>query len=469
MSRKLVLCAVTVALLCFSSSTPAAADGAVYFPVESPSGVSETWIYATNDGNQPETVTVRFIPILQDGTKSGAEEKTFEVRARRTGVLKDAVAPGQVGLLEVQAPDHVSVSARLTETGAADDDVPFARVPIISTRTASEGGVPLDLLGFQRLGSGQVVSDVRLVNLSPSPNPCQAEVFRGDGENLWGTILLGELNPLSLVPFDDFLVALGELQSNTMRVRFQCDDTFYAFGAIRESNGTHMSFIQPSAAIGVEGVPVPGEEPPGGGGGGGGGSSACVDADICFERQGLFHHARRGDAHEPLELPIPPGQYRKIHLNVDILNAGPPNLRGSSYVEQLVFWLAVTNHYNLYGFVRLRNAGPGFELSNTHGVGVPFANKVKQTTGLHWPFGQTYNFDYVYDAENRRIALTVKNSSGNVVGSLQGTANVNRITMPSASHEIFHLVFGYNEGRENKNEYISNGWQYRNLSVGIYR
>lgn len=468
MSRKLVLCAVAVALLAFSVATRAKAASAVYFPVESLTGISETWLHVTNNGDGIQSVTTRFIPIFQDGTKAGAEKKTFHVASERTRVVKDAVPPGQVGLLEVVAPADVSVAAWLSETGAPDQGVPVEGLPIISSRTVADGGSVLDLVGFRRLDTGEVVSDVRLVNLSSEPNSCQAQIFRGNGTNPWGTVLLGAAPALTVLPFDDFLLALGELNSDNIRVRFECEGAFYAYGAVRDPERGTVSFIQPSVPVALEGLAIPGDEG-GGGGGGGSNSNACVNADICFERKGTFHTARSGDGHEALQLPIPPGQYSKLHLNVDILNAGPPNVRGGGYVEQLVFWLAVTNHYNLYGFVRLRNAGPGFELSNTHGVGVPYAGKTKQATGMSWPFGQTYNFDYVYDAGNRSVALTVRNAQGNVVASLQAPTNVSRVTMPSAAHEVFHLVFGYNEGRENKNEYVSYGWKYSNLAVGAYR
>lgn len=465
MSRKLVLCALTVALLGFSVASSVQAANTVYFPVEAPSGISETWIYATNNSNTLQAVTTRFIPIFRDGTEGAGEGDTVHVAGGRTRVITDAVAPGSIGLLEVTSPGDVNVSARLTEVGAGEDDVPAGVVPTISSLTAAEGGDFQDLLGFQRLVSGRVVSDVRLINLSSEANGCQAQVFRGNGESPWGTVLLGELTPLTMVPFDDFLDALQELQGNNVRVRFECEGPFYAYGVIRERAGGPLTFVEPSTPIAQAGLLAPGDEPDGGGSG----ASACVDSDFCFERKGVFHTARRGDADEDLRMPVPPGDYRKLHVNVDVFNGGPPNLRTGGYSEQLVFWLAVTNHYNLYGFVRLRNPGPGFELSNTHGVRIPFEGKLKQTTGMNWPFGKTYNFDYVYDAANRSITLTVRNAQGNVVSRIQSSTNVSRVTMPSASHETFHLVFGYNEGRHNKHEYSSYGWKYSNLSVGFYR
>ncbi|MDX1631699.1 MAG: hypothetical protein R3234_07550 [Thermoanaerobaculia bacterium] len=193
----------------------------------------------------------------------------------------------------------------------------------------------------------------------------------------------------------------------------------------------------------------------------------CVsEADVCFQREGVFHHAVPGNPEEKILLPVPPGTYHRIRVSFDAMNGGPLEERGTRYIEQLIFWLAVRGDRQRYGFVRLRRTGPNYQLNVSHGVGTPFEKKIVHKTRLYFPFGTVYHWDYLYDAANRTLLLTVTDPSGKRVARVKGVPNVSRIVRPRG-HD-FHLNFGYG-ARPNENEYRSFGWKFSDLVVEVFQ
>ncbi|MDX1631664.1 MAG: hypothetical protein R3234_07375, partial [Thermoanaerobaculia bacterium] len=261
-----------------------------------------------------------------------------------------------------------------------------------------------------------------------------------------------QITPLTVLPFSDAPAALNKVEAEDMRASVTCDAPFYAWATVTDGSARQAVFVTP--ARGNSTLQPPGSE-----------ASCSPAADICFERAGLFHRPVPGDPEEKMLLPVPPGEYRSIRVSFDAMNGGPLGYRGTRYVEQLMFWLAVRGDRQRYGFVRLRNIGPDYELNVSHGVGTRFEDKIVHRTGLFFPFGAVYHWDYLYDAENRSLILTVTDQAGNTVARVEGIPNVDRITRPEGWD--FHLNFGYGK-RPNDNEYRSLGWEFSNLVVEVY-
>lgn len=458
MLRKLAICAALLAVLSLASGTPVLAQSAFYVPAEFENPLDETWILLTNTGNKGAKVTLRFIGQRVDGTNGEDEGMEVTVPAGQTKVIRNAAPPGGVGLIEVVSSGEIRVSTRLAKQGGLIRDLPTDRPPVITTENAAAANGTLDLVGLQREVTGSTITDVRLVNLGHGEANCTAQVFRADGAQLWGTFHFDKVTPLSVITFDDALLALNEVDGVNVRIRFSCSDRFYAFATLVDPVSQRLVFVTPADSVLELGLGIPG------GDGGGGNLNCAPGTTLCYQIPGLAFRAVKGNETTGRVFPVPAGTYEKIHVQFTLKNGGW-SPRGSQ-LRYMIIWLGKDGkNRDMVGFSFVE--GPNRNQATLrHGFNSEHSDKLKVSDRLEWPEGATYLVDYVYDTVSRSIVHEVRRLDGTVLSRIVSKPDINRIRWDKAGN----ITAGF--GNEDKNlagkEPFQIGWEWRDFLLEIW-
>ncbi len=414
---------------------------------------TEVWI--SNTGNKAASFSTYFIPALADGTQrdAGAQPDTTRIAAGATKLLKPSIQPGTVGMLEIDGDDGIVASSRLV------GDHPFfgaglgAGVPVISMENLIPAGEEADILGWQR-EPDKVLTDFGLINLGQDASQCTVRVYRGNAEQIQGTVLL-TLQPLSNVFFPDALAILQQPEISNVRLSVSCDQDFYPFSTVRDLETGEVRFLAPSAraAAGLD-PPGPGGDPA---------PSCAGGADVCFSKEGTFFTPTVRDDYRRVSVPVPAGSYSSLHFRVEVFNGG---WTAPTSGLNLCFWLAKAGrHFNLYGFAGFKGPNRNTILFR-HGIGIPAGDKAKFEDHFVSTPGKTYIFDYVYNPAQRILDLKILDPDGKVLHEIRDKPNVKSIDI-SAGEDItadFSNVLG-----ANANEPPSYGWHYSNFLLEVFK
>lgn len=175
-------------------------------------------------------------------------------------------------------------------------------------------------------------------------------------------------------------------------------------------------------------------------------------------RPGVFHRPEPGRPVERVVFPVPPGEYRSISLGVTVTHGGwaAANPGGTHNI----FWLARDRNRDLFGYANIRGRR---ELFVRYGIGTRQPQKAKISTRANFIPGETYRFEYIYDAAGGRVELTVRRGSQQVA-RLRGVPD--RRVVRVRQGQRFLIDFGFT-GRDNPNEPASYGWVFRDLRVEV--
>ncbi len=431
--------------------------GTVYVPFTTDVDLADiglsTEVWLANTGNQPTNFSVYFIPALTDGTQRDAHAKPDLTRIEpgESMLMRPAIRPGTVGMLEINGPAAIVASSRLVGSHPVFGESLGSDVPVISKENMIPAGQEADLQGWEREPNKRI-TDFGLVNLGHESAQCTLRAFKENGDQIQSTVLL-PLLPLSNVFFPDALGVLQVSKIDNAHLSVTCDQDFFPFATIRDVETGEVRFVQPSARA-ADGFEPPAASDPA--------PAACSDgADVCFTRQGTFFTPTVKDDYDRESFQLPPGSYSSLHFRVEVYNGGwfPPTSG-----LNLCFWLAKAGrHFNLFGFAGLKGPSRNTILFR-HGIGIPAGAKAKFEQGFASTPGKTYIFDYVYNPGAKMLDLKILDPAGHVLHEIKDRPNVSSIVINSG--ENITADFSNRLGI-NANEPPSYGWHYSNLLLEL--
>jgi hypothetical protein len=435
----------------FASATSAFA-GTVYVPLAMDGEIGgtryQTQVWLANRSTVARRVETMFLETGQDGTaRQGKVPGSVRVLNGASFLLGGVAPANKTGMLELAGPDPLVVTARLVGPSGLG-----ATIPVVSSENLIAAGDSAHLLGLQR--DGARVSNLGVINLGKQPAQCFLQRFRAGGDSIGNTVQ-ATLPPLSHRQVDDLLAP--ETGLSAARATVSCNQPFYAYTVTYQAQTGELLISGPAAGTDSE------LETPGGGGGPAG--ALCGPAQAgrrCFDQPGTFFIPSRSVPTKRIELPIPNKiEYKKATVDIDV-TIGPWFAKRPDGIHNF-FWFAQGTNPDRIGYANVR--GPGRNLVYVvHHIGYPKEVEGFRLTG-NYPMqvGATYHISFSYDAANRLVEFTVKNSSGQVVVS--GTnSQVGTRRLFTTTHKYL-IDFGLHDEAADAPTY---GWKYANLKVQFF-
>lgn len=436
--------------LLFGTAATAAFAGTVYVPLATNTALGatqyQTEVWVSNRGTVVRRFDALFIEAGKDGTaRAGLTPASVRVTNGATFLLGGAAPQSKTGMLEISGPDPLVVSARLTGARGVG-----TAIPVVSSENLVPAGQTASLLGLQR--DSERIANLAVLNLGRQAATCTLQLVRSGGEPI-GTAVQVTLPPLSNRLFGDVLAP--ETNISAARASINCNQQFYAYSA---------TFHLPSGQASVSGpaVGTDSELTAPGGGVSGPLCGAARPGVRCFDQAGVFFTPLRGNPTKRIELPFPNKvEYKKATVSLDV-TLGPWFAKQPDRIHNL-FWFAQGTNPDRIGYANVR--GPGRNLVYVvHHIGYPKEVEGFRLQGNHaMQPGQTYNIFYSYDAANKLVEFTVKNSSGQVVVHDTNT-QVGTRRLFTTTHRYL-IDFGLHDEAADAPTY---NWKYANLKIEMF-
>jgi hypothetical protein len=435
--------APTLSLLALLAS--AAHAGTVYVPLPGNLTVgSAAWeqvVFVSNGGAQNASFSELALRGDTDGTVRPPSPTSQALPAKQgTGLALDAASQG---LLELAGPDDLTFSARLERVDSEDS----TELPIISSANAAAAGSTLYLQGLRR--SATVATDWTLVNLGWTAANCKVATFSVTGSPI-GSPATIILKPLSSKAFPDVLQTIGLSEAEYVRGSVSCDQQFYTFAMAHDTASGDVGLIAPSGR-GNSTLTL------GGDGGNNPGNGPCPAGASCFEVKGLAFKPSKQEPVHRFEFPVPPGNYERIHFEMDVKHGGWDLARRSG--KHMLFWLVKNRNYYMYGYANFEGPTKN-DVIFRHGVAITHPEKIKITAPMVAQEGHVYHLDYTYDTRQNFLKLVVS-ENGTALATIDGTPNTNVIDF--AAGDVGIIDIGFNGS--NPAERPTYGWEYRDIKI----
>jgi hypothetical protein len=289
-------------LLSLGAAAAPAVAGTVFVPLAS--NISNggagyaTKVWVSNPDSATHHFTTTFIQEGTDGTASSSTSGSIFVASSATSVLTGVAPPGVTGLLEVDGPAPLVVSARMEVTDANGNLIGIAAVPALTQDNAVAAGGFVEVQGLQE-GPGLYTTDFSLVNLGTNVAQCTVGVFNSAG-GLIAPVGTLTVMPLSRRDFGGVLQTLGVPAITDVRVVATCNQTFYAFATVFQPGAAAISVIGPAPSLAGSvgpGAPSTGGNPAG---------------TVTFSVPGNFLNATQANSEQLYDLPAPVGVPYKL-------------------------------------------------------------------------------------------------------------------------------------------------------------
>lgn len=462
------ICASGMALFFAAAAAPSNA-GVVYVPVIPLKGSHEIRVTASN--NHPSTswhYVANVLPLNTDGTLDERSNPAmmFVPPLRTTEALLPNLSTS--GLIEIAAAPQLGFSATLFPAGTkSSPDNIGVPLPIITSDEARKAGEWILVQGLQRSAQG-TRSDVGVVNLGHSATRCTAWVVAADGTPLGGSSAILDLRALTMAYFDDVLGLLGQTAGIDVLLRLNCDQSFYAFGVVRNGASGAIKVRTPAArgssllrlpGQGPAPEPEPEPEPP------------APEGAFVFSRPGLFHTSLPSNPTYLADMNIGTGRtFSRIRVVFDYRHGSWSNFGSSK--EHNLFWLHRGGTGSLwegwfrhvYGYANIHGPNQN-RMRNIYGVDVNtvFASHTNAVIEV----GGNYRVEYIYDGTTFTWTYDITDLSNNQL--------VNRLTgnsfapVRTGTTGFFFIYMGHSDEhvREHPDspEVPSYGSQWSNLRV----
>lgn len=436
-----------MALGAFALSIPAWA-GALYIPVVDAvkgNGTAQaTQLWITNSGAVQRRATVTFLPENTDGTVRTNNPGTgVTVAAKGSARVGDPGANGRVGMLEVDLVDLNLVQAVRLAKNFTDVNGGGVDVPVVSSANMVPANGTAALVGLM-YATGQIRTDVGIMNLGQSTAQCGVSLFRADGTQIGSKATL-TFPPLSLRHFPDAL----SVAAKDARAEVSCNQNFYAYATVHSANGQAEYFITP-AYSGASTLVAPGSTPD---------PKSCPSGAVCYDFPGVVHVPAPGKPDYTITLSPPSAAYSRLkaHLEVQI-NGWNPNVTAA---HGLLYMVRDKNK-DMYASIFLKGPNAN-QMSMRYGFNQSASEKPKLTTGFAATLGQTYALDYLWDPVNRTLVATLSTLAGQELARITGTPNVNRVQIDPGQR----IVVGLSNPGTEASEPSSIGFIYKNLHIEL--
>jgi hypothetical protein len=416
--------------------------------------------------------TTSFIATGQDGVQKSRPAAPISVLPGSSFVLTNVAPAGRDGMLEVDGPSQLAVSARLLVLSPAGQLLGSTPLPAVGSADATPAQGIAQIQGVARSASA-MTQHFGVINLGTAAATCTATAYRVSGAVIGGEVRF-TAPARSQTAFTTPL-AKGALFAD-VRVAASCDQPFYAFALQTGPEAGKVSFLAPSgrlelsqlvaASIVRDGDGNGGGEVGNGGTGSGGtddggsadddgsgpdpgeGTGTLVTGQDSLSFPGVFLAPRQGNSTRAFALPLRPGvRYRRVTVDFDLyLNKW-----------QTPLFHAVTslrrNDRTLYYGLILRGDRAKTILDLGH-------EQMAKGEGPWKPRTQ-YHIRTETDAGTRTVTLKVFRG-GNLVHTVSGRLVANDLSVPAGKK--MSVDFGI--GKVADGAYFPPyGWQYSNLTV----
>lgn len=179
----------------------------------------------------------------------------------------------------------------------------------------------------------------------------------------------------------------------------------------------------------------------------------CDEDPACFEFNGVFYKPIEDAPQMRLTTTPPIGQYSAVHITFTV-KAGKWEF--GRRVRGNIVWFSDAGNFRLYGNILF----VGKKLRLAHGIDVPAREKVGEEGAFIMIENETYDFDYMYNASEGFIRLTVS-SEGEELFVLNSVPNVSVITVRPGKDFWSDLSFS----GQNDSERPTFGWEYSKYTV----
>lgn len=431
-------------LLLVGGSAPLLAETA-YVPVANlqVEGVQyETVLWVTNAGDAPAGFSTRFIPFNTDGTPP-AEPPAQKITVSPGGTfyLRSLAPAGSRGMLELTVEPGLVAVARIEGTLPGGSESLGATVPVLTSKKLIAANQEAVVQGLERSALHKR-SSVGFINLGDQPAECSVAAFQANGANIQSAALL-QIPPFGMVEFYDALNILGLVNAEHVHLKSTCDQPSYPFATISDVTTGEVAFVEPSSDpdLGSSIGPPPGDA-------------------LRFTAPGVFHAPRKGNAVRRLTFPVPEGAYASARAQLDVF-VGPWATSASAGSHNIFWMVRDARNGEMFGYINVRgpNSNQIWFRHGFHGDVTPRISSRVQLTP-----GETYRFDYLYDAAGRRVELVVRTQAGAEVARLFGVPNVGEILF--GANQTIVMDFGFQPGL-NPAEPPTFGWEYRDLVIDL--
>lgn len=441
-----------LSLLCLAAAGPAF-GGAVYIPYTADITVGgiryETQIWAANRGTENRRFSAVFLNAGSDGTdRDGVDPTQVTVLAGGSVLIQDFAGANQLGMLEISGAPQLAIGARLVPIGDQTGGL-GASLPVISSENLLPAGATVYLQGLGR--DDQKVTDFVLANIEHTPASCNLSILGANGAALAAPAQV-TVAALSINRYTDLLGSLDPPTVSGARVVVSCDKRFFAYALTFDAGNAGVKMIQ-AAELLTSTLAPPGTT-----------QTGCPAGALCFSKPGTFFTQVQPATFHIEYFDVPPGNYRKVHFEVDVYHGGWGNLSGPGGLHSL-FWLVRDRNFNLLGFSVFRKP-PRNDVMFRHGIGIEATQKPKIFLPVEGVPGHTYRVSYTYDPGQGRLNYQLTDlTTGALVIDYNDVPNVNRVEVPVGSR--LRADFGFKEGL-NENEDPGYGWRYSNLKLEAY-
>lgn len=403
-----------------------------------------TVLIASNTGNTSHSFSVTYSATGGNGTTG--QPASFGIPAGSTLRLYSAVPAGSRGMLELNGPPEIVVSARLEAVAANGNLLASAQVPIVAAGDARAAGAKAHLQSLEHGASG-AITDFGLMNLSGSPAQCTLQAFRANGGKIGQSVRLA-VPARSHRDFSSALATLGQTSIKDARFEVSCDQLFGTYAMVYRSGGPETVVLGPAGSLDGDLVP-----------------DVNTDGAVTFNMPGQFAN---GTNYTSFDLPLQAGvQYGRARVEFDLyvdrwrlthpLN---PNFKtvaslrrsGASRLERTLYCGLILKGSGDYRTILDMGKPPGHSEGTT----------IKSGKGP-WKELSTYHVVIDYDAEARTVTFEAY-QAGRLVQRLSGPSNFFDISnQPGKLVRVDFSAPGVGDGAY----FPTLGWKYSNLAVKL--
>ena len=379
--------ASAVALLAVASVTPTWA-AKVYVPYainQEDRGVSQRTELLLTNGQPSLAQRVSYRLLTNDDASAAGSAKATELAGGKSLRVSAPVTAGGRGLLEVDAPHGVAVSARLIVNRPGADPVESA-VPVLDSRAAFVEGARVALQGLARV-EGVKKTAFGVVNLGNKVAQCELRVADADGnEALQGSVEFS-LKPRVQGYQEDLFNLFGAETPAEAVATVSCSEKFWAYAVMTDENTGAAQFIEPAFQSVVE--------------------MASGEISTVFQLPGTYLTCSKFNHNWQYNMFFPTATtWRKVVLDFDVyVNGWDPNKPGGTHC---VMWLNLGSKWsNMFGYLNSLGTRGTMRLKVNYG-----GDDIKGDNAPGMRPGGNYKVHYEYDGYTKKAFYKLFNESG---------------------------------------------------------
>ena len=419
------------------------AQDAYYVLIANDDDTKEVLLSVHNPTDRSQSFDLRPIASGTSGTTRTNSPTTVSVPAGRT-MQYNNLAGSDPSMVELVAHGELAFQAYAMPTDSIGRRVgPREQLPIIDSRNMVPGDTWAFVGGMRRDSHDR--SAYAILNLSHANNTCEHRVRSHDGQWVLESRILDH-PPLSLTYVGDVLKVVGIELGDHYTISTNCAESFYVAGLVADDRADRVTVLQPflSGASGLR-PPIDGDPPTPG--------DSCARGWTCLDLGRTGHTVTERNLQLKFRTRLDSGSYRGVQLRFNLRTAAI-NPTGAQ-----VFWLGISRHTNLIGFVVQRRT----ELFLRHGIGIKHSDKPRLVLPRTMKPNQDYSFNYTYTGGGS-VSLCVTDNQG-AEFCTHGSANVDALSF-SPSDELI-LVMG-SDGKE-AIEPPQWNWTYSDVQLMVRR